>query len=164
MSTEVASTRLPSEMIREIDHEAAARGLSRSVYLAHLIERGITRDALSAEAANADSGLVRLATELRELRQAHGTLYQAVRDIQAALDQRAPVPAPVREEPLSPLVSRLAFSTFFSETLIRRIGAVLYRNPSELAQVVREAREQATAETRLWHERGGAAVAGKEAP
>ncbi len=164
MSTEVASTRLPSEMVRDIDREAGARGLSRSVYLAHLIERGIARDALSAEAASADNSLLKLATELRELREIHRTLYQAVRDIQIALEQPAPAPAPVREEPISPLVNRLAFSTFFSETLIRRIGALLYRNPSELAQVVREAREQAAAETRLWHERGGAPAGGKEAP
>ncbi len=52
------------------------------------------------------------------------------------------------------------FSTFFSETLIKRVSALLNRNPGELSQVVREAREQAEAEAKLWRER----LQGTESP
>jgi hypothetical protein len=51
------------------------------------------------------------------------------------------------------VLDRLMFSTFFSEALIKRVSALLYRSPGELSQVVREAREQAEAEARLWRER-----------
>jgi hypothetical protein len=52
------------------------------------------------------------------------------------------------------------FSTFFSETLIKRVSALLNRNPGELSQVVREAREQAEGEAKLWRER----LQGTESP
>jgi hypothetical protein len=49
MSTEVASTRLPREVVRELDQEAAARGISRSVYVAGLIGQRTRLTVFSAE-------------------------------------------------------------------------------------------------------------------
>ena len=85
MSAEVASTRLPKEILREIDREAARRGISRSVYLADVIERGALREP-SADAAGAAEALrVALTSELREIREGQRSLSHALRDIQAAL-------------------------------------------------------------------------------
>jgi hypothetical protein len=148
MSTEVASTRLPREVVRELDQEAAARGISRSVYVAGLIEqRASGRIGGSVEA----EGLrVALAGELREIREGQRSLARALREIQTALAGRGVSGAPVTE---SPLTERLTFSAFFSEALIKRMSALLNRHPGELGQVVREAREQADAEVKLWRER-----------
>jgi hypothetical protein len=149
MSTEVASTRLPKEILREIDRVASARGLSRSVYLAELIEQGT----LGETSINAGGQLGALSTalagELKEIRQSHRTVTQGLREIKAALSQGGMSVI----ESKSPLLERLVFSTFFSEVLIKRVSALLYRNPGELSQVVREAREQAEAEAKLWHGR-----------
>ena len=150
MSTEVASTRLPTEILREIDREASSRGMSRSVYLAALIEqRG-----LGAPAGNGTDHLETvtraLVTELRELREGYRALAQGLREIRAAIETGGP---PANAEPHSPLIERLTFSTFFSEALLKRVSSALYRSPSELGQVVREAREQAEAEAKLWRER-----------
>jgi hypothetical protein len=150
VSTEVASTRLPKEILREIDREASARGLSRSVYLAELIERSTLRDAPVEGTAHAEALSTALAGELREIRDSQRSVAQGLRDVQSALKSRA---ASAVSEAQPPLVERLAFSTFFSEALIKRVTALLHRNPGELSQVVREAREQAEAEARLWRER-----------
>lgn len=166
MSAEVASTRLPKEILREIDREAARRGISRSVYLADVIERGALREP-SADAAGAAEALrVALTSELSEIREGQRRLGHALRDLQVAL--KAGVSASgatgsclASSAPASTAVlDRLMFSTFFSETLIKRLSALLYRNPGELGQVVREAREQAEAEAKLWRER----LQGSESP
>jgi len=149
VGAEVASTRLPKEILREIDREAARRGISRSVYLADVIERGALREP-SADAAGAAGALrVALTSELREIREGQRSLSHTLRDIQAALKTdtfassaggscvAGAVPAG------RAVLDRLMFSTFFSEALIKRVSALLYRNPGELSQVVREAREQA---------------------
>jgi hypothetical protein len=154
MSTEVASTRLPKEILREIDRAASARGISRSVYLAELIEHGTLGQASINAGGQLGALSTALAGELKEIRQNQRTVAQGVRDIRAALSEGSPV------ESNSPLLERLVFSTFFSEVLIKRISALLYRNPSELSQVVREAREQAEAEAKLWRER----LQGRESP
>ena len=57
VSAEVASTRLPKEILREIDREAARRGISRSVYLTDLIERGALSEPSSDAAGAAELGL-----------------------------------------------------------------------------------------------------------
>ncbi len=150
MSTEVASTRLPREIVRELDQEAAARGISRSVYVAGLIEqrasnRGSTGGGIEAEALAAA-----LAGELREIREGQRSLARALREIQTALAGKGTSAAP---DSGSPLLERLTFSAFFSEALIKRVSALLNRHPGELGQVVREAREQADAEVKLWRER-----------
>ena len=159
MSAEVASTRLPREILREIDREAARRGISRSVYLADLIERGALREP-SADAAGAAEALRGpFTSELREIREGQRSLSHTLRDIQAALKagafpSSAASPCVASAAPAGPaILDRLMFSTFFSETLIKRVSALLYRNPGELSQVVREAREQAEAEAKLWRER-----------
>jgi hypothetical protein len=159
VGAEVASTRLPKEILREIDREAARRGISRSVYLADVIERGALREP-SADAAGAAEALrAALTSELREIRESQRNLSQALRDIQAALKagvsaSDAPGPRLVSPAAASPAVlDRLMFSTFFSEALMKRVSALLYRNPGELSQVVREAREHAEAEAKLWRER-----------
>ena len=149
MSTEVASTRLPREIVRELDQEAAARGISRSVYVAGLIEqrasnRGSTGGGIEAEALAAA-----LAGELREIREGQRSLARALREIQTALAGKGTSAAP---DSGSPLLERLTFSAF-SEALIKRVSALLNRHPGELGQVVREAREQADAEVKLWRER-----------
>ena len=166
MSAEVASTRLPKEILREIDREAARRGISRSVYLADVIERGALREP-SVDAAGAAEALrAALTSELREIREGQRSLSQTLRDIQAALKagafaSSAAGPCVASAAPAGPAVlDRLMFSTFFSETLIKRVSALLYRNPGELSQVVREAREQAEAEAKLWRER----LQGTESP
>lgn len=154
MSAEVASTRLPKEILREIDREAARRGISRSVYLADVIQRGAFREP-SADATGAAEALrFALTSELREIREGQRSLSHALRDIQAALKAGAFPSSATSTASAGPAVlDRLIFSTFFSETLIKRVGALLYRNPGELSQVVREAREQAEAEAKLWRER-----------
>ena len=91
-----------------------------------------------------------LASELREIRESHRSLAQGLREIRAALKSGEP---PAAVEAKSPLIERLTFSAFFSEALIKRVSAALYRNPSELSQVVREARDQADAEAKLWRDR-----------
>jgi len=149
MSTEVASTRLPKEILREIDRAASARGISRSVYLAELIEQGTLGEGSINASGQLGALSTALAGELKEIRQGHRTVAQVLREIRAALSEGG---LSVVESKL-PLLQRLVFSTFFSEVLIKRISALLYRNPSELSQVVREAREQAEAEAKLWHER-----------
>ena len=152
MSTEVASTRLPKEILREIDREASARGISRSVYLADLIEQrahgasGNGNDQLEAMTRS-------LVSELREIRESYRTLVQGVREIRAALKTDQPQAS---VEAKSPLIERLTFSAFFSEALIKRVSSTLYRNPSELSQVVREARDQAEAEAKVWRDRAQA--------
>lgn len=154
MVTEVASTRLPKEILREIDREAAARGIARSVYLADLIERGARGEPTPNLSGDLEALRVGLVNELREIRDSQRGLAQAMRDIQAALKARASVcGAASSSVPGTQLLDRLTFSTFFSEVLIKRISALLYRNPGELGQVVREAREEAQAEARLWRER-----------
>ena len=150
MSTEVASTRLPKEILREVDREATARGLSRSVYLAELIERSTLQDASVERSGHAQALSSALAGELREIRESQRSIAQGLRDIQSALNSRR---ASAVSEAQPPLYERLTFSTFFSEALIKRVTALLHRNPGELSQVVREAREQAEAEARLWRER-----------
>jgi hypothetical protein len=159
MGAEVASTRLPKEMLREIDREAARRGISRSVYLADVIERCALREPSAGAAAPAEALRVALTSELREIREGQRSLSHTLRDIQAALKTGAfesdatgsYVASAVSAGPA--VLDRLMFSTFFSETLIKRVSALLYRNPGELSQVVREAREQAEAEAKLWRER-----------
>jgi hypothetical protein len=149
MSTEVASTRLPTEILREIDREASIRGMSRSVYLAALIEQR----ALGASGNGSDhlETVTRaLVTELREIRESRRGLAQGLRELRDALETSRP---PTMSEPHEPLIERLTFSAFFSEALLKRVSSALYRNPSELGQVVREAREQAEAEAKLWRER-----------
>jgi hypothetical protein len=149
MSTEVASTRLPKEILREIDREASNRGMSRSVYLAELIEQR----ALNASANGSDQleQVTRaLVSELREIREGYRALVQGMRELRAALKSGEP---PLTVEARSPLIERLTFSAFFSEALIKRVSSALYRNPSELGQVVREARDQAEAEAKLWRDR-----------
>lgn len=149
MGTEVASTRLPTEILREIDREASTRGMSRSVYLAALIEQR----ALGASGNGSDhlETVTRaLVTELREIREGHRALAQGLRELRVALETDRPRTA---SETLSPFIERLTFSAFFSEALLKRVSSALYRNPSELGQVVREAREQAEAEAKLWRER-----------
>ncbi len=166
MSAEVASTRLPKEILREIDREAARRGISRSVYLADVIERGALRGP-SADAAGAAEALrVALTSQLREIREVQRSLGHTLREIQAALKTGAFASGAAGScvasaAPAGPAVlDRFMFSTFFSETLIKRVSALLYRNPGELSQVVREAREQAEAEAKLWRER----LQGSESP
>ena len=149
MSTEVASTRLPKEILREIDREASTRGMSRSVYLAELIER---RTLSAAGSGNEQLEVVTrtLVNEMREIREGYRALAQGLRELRVALKTGE---SPATVEVRSPLIERLTFSAFFSEALIKRVGSALYRNPSELGQVVREAREQAEAEAKLWRER-----------
>lgn len=166
MGAEVASTRLPKEILREIDREAARRGISRSVYLADVIERSALR-APSPDAAGAAETLgVALTSELREIREVQRSLSHTLHDIQAVLKagafgSNAAGSCVTSAVPAGPAVlDRLMFSTFFSETLIKRVSALLYRNPGELSQVVREAREQAEAEAKLWRER----LQGTESP
>jgi hypothetical protein len=146
MSTEVASTRLPKEILREIDRAASARGISRSVYLAELIEHGALEEASMNPSGQLSALSTALAGELKEIRQSQRTVVQGVREIRTALSEGGLSAA----ESKSPLLERVVFSTFFSEVLIKRISALLYRNPGELSQVVREAREQAEAEAKLW--------------
>ena len=149
MSTEVASTRLPKEILREIDREASTRGMSRSVYLAELIEQRPL--ATSGDAGDQLATMTRaLASELREIREGYRVLAQSLREIRATLKTDQPQAS---VEAKSPLIERLTFSAFFSEALIKRVSSTLYRNPSELSQVVREARDQAEAEAKLWRER-----------
>jgi hypothetical protein len=156
VSAEVASTRLPKEILREIDREAARRGISRSVYLADIIERGALREP-SADGAVATAEA--LTSELREIREGQRSLTHALRDLHSALKagafrSSAASPCVASAAPAGPaIIDRLMFSTFFSETLIKRVSALLNRNPGELSQVVREAREQAEAEAKLWRER-----------
>ena len=150
MSTEVASTRLPKEILREIDREAAARGISRSVHLADLIERRASHDAAAAHTnGQAEALVATLGRELRALHEDQRSLAQVLRELQAAIR----VGAPSSMDSASPLLERLAFSTFFSESLIKRVSRRLYRDAGELGQVVREAREEALAEAKLWRER-----------
>ena len=159
MSTEVASTRLPREVVRELDQEAAARGISRSVYVAGLIEqRAASRigGRVEAEALTAA-----LAGELREIREGQRSLARALREIQVALGGKGLSAAP---DSGSPLLERLTFSAFFSEALIKRVSALLNRHPGELGQVVRDAREQADAEVKLWRERLQDNTNGKGSP
>jgi len=159
VSAEVASTRLPKEILREIDREAARRGISRSVYLADVIERGALREPSADTAGAAEALRVAFTSELREIREGQRSLSHALRDIQAALKAGAfpsstPGACAASAAFTGPaVIDRLMFSTFFSETLIKRVSALLYRNPGELSQVVREAREQAEAEAKLWRER-----------
>ena len=149
MGTEVASTRLPTEILREIDREASARGMSRSVYLAALIEqRALSVPGSGTEQLEAVTRA--FVAELREIREGYRALAQGLRELRAALEIRGPLGM---SEPHSPLIARLTFSAFFSEALLKRVSSALYRNPSELGQVVREAREQAEAEAKLWRER-----------
>ncbi|MGH7750052.1 MAG: hypothetical protein ACREQ5_35585, partial [Candidatus Dormibacteria bacterium] len=95
--------------------------------------------------------------ELRALRESQRSLAEGLREIQFALRASG---SPAGPEAQSPLFERLTFSTFFSEALIKRVSALLYRNPSELGQVVRAAREEALAEAKVWRERLG----GRENP
>jgi hypothetical protein len=149
VSTEVASTRLPKEILREIDREASARGMSRSVYLAELIERGTLRDHAGNRGTQIEALTAVVLRELRDIRESQRSLAHGLRDMRAAAEGSPPAGA----EAKSPLIERLAFSTFFSEALIKRVSALLYRNPSELGHVVRDAREQADAEVKVWRER-----------
>jgi hypothetical protein len=149
MSMEVVSTRVPKEILREIDRAASARGISRSVYLAELIEHGTVGEASINAGGQLGALSTALAGELKEIRQSHRTVAQGLREIRAALGEGGPSAV----ENKSPLLERLVFSTFFSEVLIKRVSALLYRNPSELSQIVREAREQAETEAKLWRER-----------
>jgi hypothetical protein len=166
VSAEVASTRLPKEILREIDREAARRGISRSVYLADLIERGALREPPPEADGVAEALRVALTNELREIRETERSLRDALRDFQGALKagasaSNAASSSVASSAAASPAVlDRLMFSTFFSEALIKRVSALLYRNPGELSQVVREAREQAEAEAKLWRER----FQGRESP
>jgi hypothetical protein len=159
VSTEVASTRLPKEILREIDREAARRGISRSVYLADLIERGAIREPSPDAPGDAEALSVALTSELRGIRESERSLSHALRDIQAALEAGVSASGAAGPRVVSPaatcpaVLDRLMFSTFFSEALIKRVSALLYRNPGELSEVVREAREQAEAEAKLWRER-----------
>lgn len=157
MSTEVASTRLPKEVLREIDRAASARGVSRSVYLADLVAHGTLREASGNGGGQGGALSSVLAAELRELREGQRSLAEGLREIQVALRAGG---SPAGAEAKSPLLERLTFSTFFSEALIKRVSALLYRNPSELGQVVRAAREEALAEAKMWNERLG----GRENP
>ena len=70
MSTEVASTRLPKEILREIDRAASARGVSRSVYLADLVAQATLREAAGNGGGRCEALRTALAGELRELREA----------------------------------------------------------------------------------------------
>jgi hypothetical protein len=159
VSAEVASTRLPKEILREIDREAGRRGISRSVYLADLIERGALREASADAAGGAEALRCAFTSELREIREGQRSLSHTLRDIQAALTtgtfaSGAAGSGVASAAPAGPAVlDRLMFSTFFSEALIKRVSALLYRNPGELSQVVREARERAEAEAKLWRDR-----------
>lgn len=160
MSTEVASTRLPREVLRELDREAAARGLSRSVYVAGLIEQRVSPNSTLHGSGNLEALTAVLAGELREIRESQRSLARVLREIQTALAARGPSTA---VGSASPLLERLTFSTFFSESLIKRVSALLHRHPGELGQVVREAREQADAEVKLWRERPPGSSSGKGA-
>jgi hypothetical protein len=157
VGAEVASTRLPKEILREIDREAARRGISRSVYLADVIERGALREPSSNVAHDTEALQVALTRELREIREGQRSLSHTLRDIQAGLGTVASGAVGSHVASAAPtgsaVLDRLMFSTFFSEALIKRVSALLYRNPGELSQVVREAREQAEAEAKLWRER-----------
>jgi hypothetical protein len=146
VSTEVVSTRLPKEILRELDREAAALGVSRSVHLADVIERRTAREG----SGQIEALTVALASELRALREGQRSLGQALRDLQVALRAKSNSSG---VDSASPLVERLALSTFFSEALVKRVSRRLYRDPGELGQVVREAREEALAEAKLWWER-----------
>ena len=157
MSTEVASTRLPKEILREIDRAASARGVSRSVYLADLVAHGTLHEASGNGGGEGEALSTARASELRELRETQRSLVKALREIQVALRAAG---SPAGPEAHSPFFERLTFSTFFSEALIKRVSALLYRNPSELGQIVRAAREEALAEAKVWRERLG----GRESP
>jgi len=87
MSTEVASTRLPKEILREIDRAASARGISRSVYLAELIEQGTLPEASINAGGQLGALSTALAGELKEIRQSHRTVAQGLREIRAALGE-----------------------------------------------------------------------------
>jgi hypothetical protein len=150
VSTEVASTRLPREVLRELDREASARGISRSVYLGEVIEGRGRRDAGAGNTLDVEALTSALAGQLRELREGQRHLSQGLRDIQTALRSRERA---TPSDAGSPLIERLVFSTFFSEALMKRVSALLYRHPGELAQVTREARDQAEAEAKRWRER-----------
>jgi hypothetical protein len=157
VTTEVASTRLPREVLREIDRAASARGVSRSVYLADLVTHCKLRETTGNGGAQVEALSTALAGELRELRETQRGLAQGLREVQVALRAAG---SPAGPEVHSPFFERLTFSTFFSEALIKRVSALLYRNPSELGQVVRAAREEALAEAKMWNERFG----GRENP
>jgi len=161
VSTEVASTRLPREILRELDREATVRGISRSVYLAELIERRVSDGASAQTSGHVDALATALTGQLREIRESQRNIAQGLREVQAALKPHGPSPV---SEARSPLITRLTFSTFFSEALIKRVAALLHRNPGELGQVVREAREQAEAEAKLWRERLEAGGSHKGSP
>jgi hypothetical protein len=148
VSTEVASTRLPKETLREIDREAAARGISRSVHLADLIERRASDDGAAHTNGEAQALMAAIGRELRALQEGQRTLAQALRELEVAMRAAAPS----RMDSASPLLERLTFSTFFSEALMKRVSRRLIRDPGELGQVVREARDEALAEAKLWRE------------
>jgi hypothetical protein len=150
VSTEVASTRLPKETLRELDREAAARGISRSVHLADLVERGVSNHGGVHANGQLEALTAALGEEVRGLREGQRSLTHALRELQLALRSNDP---PTVIDTGTSLAERLTFSTFFSEALIKRVSARLYRHPGDLGHVVREAREEALAEAKLWRER-----------
>jgi hypothetical protein len=157
MSTEVASTRLPKEILREIDREAAARGISRSVHLADVIERRASQGSSVHANGEMEALTAAIGSELRAIREGQRSLAEGLRALQLAVRSGG---SPSGIDSASPLLERLTFSTFFSEALVKRVSRRLYRDPGELGQVVREAREEALAEAKLWRER----LHGCEAP
>jgi hypothetical protein len=109
--------RLPATLKAQINRAAAERGITRTNWLIHLIERG------------------QFAEDLQRLLPKDGQ----------RVEQPAAVPASHGIPPQ--IVERGLFAVCFAEALIRKLNASLNRSSSELGTIAKQARDQAQAET-----------------
>lgn len=121
MKRDLFSIRLAPALSAEVSREAQRRGLTRTAWAAHLIERGLMIEAFD--------GLVGSGR---------------VPGVQVAAP-RAGATEPTSMPPA--IISRLLFAACFSEAILKKLNAVLNRNSSELGLVAAQARDQAEAES-----------------
>jgi hypothetical protein len=114
------SIRLPPALRAQVQREAAARGITRTDWLVHLIERG------------------QFAEDVRQLLPRNG---QAAAPHAASPEARSAGSLPPQ------IIERGLFAVCFAEALLKKLNATLNRSSSELGTIAKQARDQAQAET-----------------
>lgn len=109
--------RLPATLKAQINRGAAERGITRTNWLIHLIERG------------------QFAEDLQRLLPKGGQ------------NPEQPAATPVAGNVPPQIIERGLFAVCFAEALLKKLNASLNRSSSELGTIAKQARDQAQTET-----------------
>ena len=123
MKRNMFSIRLSAELTAEVSRQAAKRGITRTAWAAHLIERGLLAETSERFLEAVESGAARPAAA------------------------SPPAPGAPAAPATPPGWEKVVFMGCFTAAMMKHLNASLNHSTAEIGKIAAAAREQATAET-----------------